>query len=278
MSNFVKQKPYLVCVDSDGCAMDTMNYKHIECFGPLAKEHFNIKDGEKFLALWNTINLYSKTRGVNRFKGLLLALQETAKTEQLDDFSAIEHWINAAPSLSNASLEQAIVEANDDNSKKQLQQTLDWSLDVNKKIVSLEGADKPFDNVLEALKKIHDVAHIAIVSSANREAIDSEWNRHGLMEYVDIVYGQEAGTKSACIKDMLAHDFDIDHVLMVGDSPGDVVAAQDNDVLFYPILFGLEGQCWEQLYDIIENNFMQGNYRTTKMESFIQQFNDHLSK
>jgi len=31
---FEKKHDYLVCVDSDGCAMDTMNCKHIHCFGP----------------------------------------------------------------------------------------------------------------------------------------------------------------------------------------------------------------------------------------------------
>ena len=31
---FKKKKDFLVCVDSDGCAMDTMDVKHKECFGP----------------------------------------------------------------------------------------------------------------------------------------------------------------------------------------------------------------------------------------------------
>ena len=32
--SFVKKHDYLVCVDSDGCVMDTMNCKHFHCFGP----------------------------------------------------------------------------------------------------------------------------------------------------------------------------------------------------------------------------------------------------
>ena len=31
---FERKHDFLVCVDSDGCAMDTMNCKHIQCFGP----------------------------------------------------------------------------------------------------------------------------------------------------------------------------------------------------------------------------------------------------
>ena len=32
--DFQPRRPYLVCVDSDGCAMDTMDIKHKRCFGP----------------------------------------------------------------------------------------------------------------------------------------------------------------------------------------------------------------------------------------------------
>ena len=31
---YTKRSDFLVCVDSDGCAMDTMDIKHIRCFGP----------------------------------------------------------------------------------------------------------------------------------------------------------------------------------------------------------------------------------------------------
>ena len=62
----------MVCVDSDGCAMDTMEVKHRKCFGPKMIEVWGLQDiEEKFLEMWNMINLYSKTRGINRFKGLV---------------------------------------------------------------------------------------------------------------------------------------------------------------------------------------------------------------
>lgn len=32
LKDFAKRKDYLVCVDSDGCAMDTMDIKHFKCF------------------------------------------------------------------------------------------------------------------------------------------------------------------------------------------------------------------------------------------------------
>ena len=54
-------------VDSDGCAMDTMTYKHELFFGPLAAKEYGVEDKETFQKNWENINLYSRTRGVNRF-------------------------------------------------------------------------------------------------------------------------------------------------------------------------------------------------------------------
>ena len=42
---FQKQKDFLVCVDSDGCAMDTMDIKHFRCFGPCMVESGASKHG-----------------------------------------------------------------------------------------------------------------------------------------------------------------------------------------------------------------------------------------
>ena len=39
-------------------------------------------------------------------------------------------------------------------------------------------------------------ANVAIVSSANGAAVLDEWTRHQLHVHVDVMLGQEAGTKS----------------------------------------------------------------------------------
>ena len=43
---FKKSRDYLICVDSDGCAMDTMNIKHIRCFGPCLVEEWGLQNWE----------------------------------------------------------------------------------------------------------------------------------------------------------------------------------------------------------------------------------------
>ena len=44
---FTDKFKFIVCIDSDGCAMDTMDIKHIQFFGPLAAEIFAMKDKTK---------------------------------------------------------------------------------------------------------------------------------------------------------------------------------------------------------------------------------------
>jgi len=77
--SFEKKHDYLVCVDSDGCAMDTMNCKHFHCFGPCMVTEWALEQWEEeILHRWNDINLFQMTRGINRFKGLVMALLENS--------------------------------------------------------------------------------------------------------------------------------------------------------------------------------------------------------
>ena len=71
IEKYVKKKEYLVCVDSDGCAMDTMDVKHFRCFGPCMIREWKLEQWkEETEKRWNDVNLYTMTRGINRFKAL----------------------------------------------------------------------------------------------------------------------------------------------------------------------------------------------------------------
>ena len=104
--DFVKQSDFIVCIDSDGCAMDTMEVKHRECFGPQWIYTYGLEEQfDECMKLWLDINLYSFTRGINRFKGLALALLELEKRgykfDGLDEFVT---WTKEAKELSNPAL------------------------------------------------------------------------------------------------------------------------------------------------------------------------------
>ena len=68
MIDITPKHDYLVGIDSDGCAFDTMEPKHKECFCPTFIWKFGLAAVSKFAReAWDFVNLYSKTRGCNRF-------------------------------------------------------------------------------------------------------------------------------------------------------------------------------------------------------------------
>lgn len=272
-ANFTKAKDYLICVDSDGCAMDTMDIKHIRCFGPCMIKEWALEEYEDILLKnWNNVNLYTMTRGINRFKGLAIALSEVDELYQkIDGVKEFADWVKNASELSNAALEKEIkTRENNEFFKK----ALSWSKAVNESIKALpESEVKPFNNVKEALKLAHEKADIAIVSSANLEAVLEEWERFSLLEHTDIVLSQNVGSKAFCISELLKKGYDKTCVLMCGDAPGDMEAANKNDVFFYPILVKKEADSWQEFMDIgLENlisNKFGGEYANKKTNQFL---------
>lgn len=259
LQHFVKNREYLVCVDSDGCAMDTMDIKHFRCFGPCMVEEWGLEEwAQPILARWNEINLYTMTRGVNRFKGLAMALDEiNAQYTAIEGLDELKAWAASAPELSNGALEKALPAAQGPC----LAKALSWSKKVNTAINALpESEKKPFDGAAAGLAAAHAAADVAVVSSANREAVEEEWARCGLLGSVDVLCCQDAGSKAACIAQLKAKGYAPDHILMVGDAPGDKAAAEKNGVWFYPILVRHEAESWAELVSTALARLTSGAY------------------
>lgn len=271
VNEFKKNKEFLVCVDSDGCAMDTMEVKHRKCFGPKIVEVWGLHDiQDELLNTWYKINLYSKTRGINRFKGLVTIFEVLSKRGiNVPKFNSIKNWVETSPELSNPALIKAIEETKDE----QLIKALEWSNSVNESIKSLVNEDKPFKGVKEGLEAISEYVDIAIVSSANRKAVIDEWTRHDIISKVNIICGQEDGTKATCIFDLKKDNFSNYSVLMVGDALGDLEAAEKNDVLYYPIIVGKEDISWNRLVKEAIPKLLDGSYKGEYQDKLIDEFN-----
>ena len=61
-SAFTPKKEWLVCVDSDGCAMDTMDSKHHQAFCPQLIRVYGLEEYAGLITPhWMEVNLYSRT-------------------------------------------------------------------------------------------------------------------------------------------------------------------------------------------------------------------------
>ena len=272
--SFEKKHEYLICVDSDGCVMDTMNCKHFHCFGPCMVTEWGLEAWkDEILARWNVINLFSMTRGINRFKGLAMALGEIDKQyKPIPGVAALQHWADTAPALSNDGVIKAAAEATDEEAKAIFEKALSWSKAVNAAIVELDEALKvPYEGAKEGLAAAHAFADVAMVSSANRDAVEEEWGKFGLLQHTDIVLAQDIGSKAACIAAMLKFGYEPEKVLMVGDAPGDCDAAEKNGVYYYPILVNREKESWDEAVAVAFSKLQSGGYEAYGQEK-KQQF------
>ena len=259
LSDFEKKKDWLFCIDSDGCAMDTMDIKHFRCFGPCMVEEWNLSKWEEtILKRWNEINLYTMTRGINRFKGLSMMLGEINESYcRIEDVEVLIKWAEESPELSNQALKKAMEEQDSICLKK----ALSWSGKVNAAINELSFDDKkPFEGVKEALEYAHQYGDIAIVSSANRQAVEEEWDLYHLLDHVDIILAQDVGSKAYCIQELIKKGYEKKNVLMVGDAPGDRDAAKKNEVYYYPILVRHEKDSWSEFVESAVGRLIDGTY------------------
>lgn len=276
LSEFQKCKEFLICIDSDGCAMDTMDIKHIQCFGPCMVKEWALEEWkEPVLNRWNEINLYSMTRGTNRFLALAMALQEVDKRWcKIEGVEALAEWTKASDELSNDSLKKIVQKGGNLIFGK----ALSWSKAVNRAIDELcEEVKRPFEGTREGLAAAHERADVAIVSSANMEAVIEEWQKNKLMEHVDVCLTQNEGSKAFCIGKMLEKGYSKAQVLMVGDAPGDRMAAEKNGVLYYPVLVKQEARSWKKFIVEALPRFFNKTYEGYYQEERNEEFEKNLS-
>ena len=273
LDDFRALRRFAVCVDSDGCAMDTMNIKHFRCFGPCMVKEWKLENWqEPILDRWNVINLFSGTRGINRFKGLAMALQEiNARYTPIEGVELLSAWAETAPELSNDAVAAKAGE------HPVFEKALRWSRAVNAAIEALPPEEvKPFPHVKEALSAAHGRADVVVVSSANPEAVREEWKRFGLLEHVDLLCTQEMGSKAYCIRRLKEKGYEA--ILMCGDAPGDEQAARENQVLYYPILVNREGESWQLFLAEGLERFLQSNFAGAYQQSLLDAFHTNLGQ
>lgn len=147
---------------------------------------------------------------------------------------------------------------------------------VNQAIKHYSGPVLAFIGVHKGLEKLSQLGKVYVVSSANKEAVEEEWTDQGLMDFVTELYCQDRGKKEDVIKLLIEEGYCPNKIMMIGDSPGDLKAAELNGVHFYPILVGREMQSWADLTETIADDFAHQAFTGEKETELIQAFWNNL--
>ena len=265
----------LVCIDSDGCAFDTMEIKHKECFCPAMIKHWGLQPISKYARMaWEFENLYSKDRGLSRFITLYRSIELLKDWDavreydfEFPDTGALGRWLREAPAANNAALAGS--------GDPVLERTLCWSLESNERISDMVYGIPPFPHVKESILSLSREADIIVVSATAREALQREWEENGLLPYVSMICSQDEGSKKECISRVKDH-YAPDCVLMIWDAPGDMRAAHDNGVLFYPIRPGDEVGSWKEFKEVYMEMFLNRTYGSGSEAALIGRFDECL--
>lgn len=279
LRDFKPSKEFFIGIDSDGCVFDSMEIKHKECFTPMFIKHFNLQAVSKYAReTWEFVNLYSKTRGANRFPALSRALnllraraQVIARNVDVPETKAIDEWIARETKLGNATLAAEVQRGN-----KALENVKCWSDAVNAAVEDIVKGIPPFPLFRESLMKVIVQADAMVISQTPAEALEREWAEHDIAQHVSIIAGQEMGTKTDHIKMAAKGKYADDKILMIGDAPGDHKAAKSNGALFYPIVPGREEESWKRFHDEALDRFLSGRYAGSYEQELIKQFDASL--
>lgn len=258
LADFHKRREFLVCMDSDGCVMDTVRIKHCMVFCPELIRVFSLDSEAEFVTeAWEEINLHTITRGISRFESVVLVF-DRLKNRGVDvpGSEDIASWVATASELSTASLQMELHRTG----SLALRRLQEWNNTCNRRIQALEPTFTPFPGVEQSLRQLHSVADVAVVSAANESAIENEWMRYGLARHADVIFGQEVGSKANSIASMLGCGYESRKVLMVGDAMGDAQAAAANGVAFVPIVPGREAESWRRLQEEALPKLLHGTF------------------
>lgn len=280
LRTFQPKHEFLVGIDSDGCAFDTMEVKHKECFIPNTINTWELQAVAKYAReAAEFVNLYSKWRGINRFPALLMTFdllldrpEVRKRCVSIPDVPHLRDWVRTETKLANPALESAVRA----NGHSDLAQALAWSKAVNESIAQVVRGVPPFPFVRESLSKVTEVADVIVVSATPGEALKREWHEHGIAQFASVICGQEIGTKKQLLHWAAAGRYAQNHVLMIGDAPGDLEAARANEALFYPINPGDEDASWERFSKVAFDIFTHGYYAGEYEAKLITEFDAYL--
>ena len=276
-AGYRRRHDYLICIDSDGCAMNTMEIKHRKSLAPCMVYEWDLGEyRDAIMRRWREISLYSMDRGINRFEALAKILVDVNENyKRVEDLESLLNWVRTTKELSTESLRREVERTGSPALKK----ALEWSELVNGSLKMISEKNKqPFEGVREALETAEQFADIVIVTAANRTEIVEEWEYYDLLKHVGLVLTQETGSKEYCIGKLLEYGYQKDHVMMVGDAPIDQRAAKTEGVFFYPIMVWKEKESWKEFRNNALKKFREGTFAGEYQAEVEKEFVQNLTR
>lgn len=276
------KKKFFVGIDSDGCAFDSMEIKHKECFIPNIIKYWSLQAVSKYAReAAEFVNLYSKWRGVNRWPAL------TTAVDLLTDREEVLRRNGSLPELPNVRAfvaQDQFPHSNEglkmymaaNSGKSDLKIAWQWTNAVNDMIGDMVHGVPPFPFLRESLKKMQDHADMIVVSATPVEALTREWKEHDIDQYVRMIAGQEMGKKAEHLTMAAKGKYVDTHILMIGDAPGDMRAAHTVGALFYPINPSAEEESWQRFFEVAADKFLNEEYEGDYEDRVIAEFEQYL--
>jgi phosphoglycolate phosphatase-like HAD superfamily hydrolase len=297
--DFKPQHDLFFGIDSDGCVFDSMTIKQ-RVFREGVIEFWGLEsaaDDVRRVCEW--VGLFSPWRGLNRFQLILkffqalgncvafqgFASQGQKKVQGLEKLAAefpsmgsrlptkaLEEFVKSGVTLSMPELEKWI----EQTGSTELVKVLEWSAEMSRRISELPPIPV-FDEAFRGLEKLREVSDLIVVSQTTEDALVREWRHAELEHFVDVIAGAELGSKAESLMRAAAGRYPLDRIVMVGDAPGDLEAAQAIGCLFFPIIPGDEVASWIELREVALAKILNGTFADTYQDELIARFNAVLS-
>ncbi len=279
--SFQPEHPFFVGIDSDGCAFDAMELKHKECFTPNTIRVWGLQPISKYVReACDFVNLYSKWRGQNRWIALVKVFELVAERPEVKargvkvpEGKALKEFIASGCALSDKGLREYISAG---HGHPELWTGLEWSKAVNDTIEQTVHGVPPFPWVRESLQKMQGKIDLMVVSATPVEALAREWGEHGIAQYMSVIAGQEMGTKKQHLQYAAKGKYPDDHILLIGDAPGDRDSAYAVNALYYPINPGYEDASWQRFHETALYKFFEGTYAGEYEDCLVEEFEQFL--
>ena len=253
-----------------------MELKHKECFIPNTIHYWGLQGVSKYAReAAEFVNLFLKSRGINRFPALVEALEWTNRRPEVKARGihvkipqSLLDWMKRETKLGNPALEKEVERTGDPH----LKHTLDWSKAINDAIGKMVRACRLSRWFAKASNASAAGRHL-VVSATPHEALTRMGGaRPGQIHGGDLRPGDRHEEGIAASRREISAQSRADD----WRPPGDHQAAVANHALFFPINPGVEEASRRRFHEEGIDRFLAGMFAGEYQPEILAEFDRYL--